>query len=124
MKNIFLLFIPFVLLFSGCQDEYVIPNLPLTKGVLVEKIHAQPKNVRIYDVLSVMDGGANKTYSIIHRTPEMFIITIEYIEEVRNNRKIRYRSYYQVNPEYFEELQVGSEIDVSSNENVKNVNVW
>lgn len=127
MKKLALLLLSLTLCIASCDDGaivYDIPNPPITKGILISKDYIPSTNQRVHDVLTIRNGNLNAIYSVIGRTPEMFVITIQTIETPPNARKIYHRSYYQVNATTFGELQVNSEIDVTNNPNIKNVDVW
>jgi len=108
MKNLFVpILVASIAVLSGCDDTYIVPNPPLTKGVIINKEFIASRSVPVVDVLK----ASNHIIQVYESTPEMYLISIQIEEPDRNGYKIYSRSYYKVSSMMFGELQIGQEVD-------------
>lgn len=108
-----------MVILAGCEDTYVVPNPPLTKGVIINKEFVPSHYVPVVSVLR----KNNHDTQVYSSTPEMYLISIEVQETGKGGYKIYNRSYYKVSPMLFGELQVGQEVDFKDNKDASPADV-
>ena len=127
MKSIIAaLLISSVAIFAGCEaeDATLIATPPRTSGKVISKDFIPSTGQRVHQLLETKSGNSYKIYHLGARTHEMFLITLETVESGKGSQRLYYRSYYLVSPTLFGELQVGQDLDVTNNPNIKTAEVW
>ena len=101
-------------LMAGC-DGFVYNQSVITKGKVVDKNYVLPQTIRLY---TPGNQNAKNQVSVCTETLEFYLVTIESgkTDTVINQSN---RSIYIVTPAVFAELEIGKEIDVTGNPNIK-----
>lgn len=118
MKFFFLILCLFL---AGCGDEVVMEHGNLTKGIISEKIYIPSKDLSILNLNPIFND--RHQYCVYSHVPDIFMIVIQVTEKSKGTTYY-HRSFWQVTPTLFGELEVGKEIDVRDNPSIKIANVW